>query len=61
MSDLASLERAVSGADAVIHLAAAKSDEPDSYATNVEGTRNLVAACGKSGTFGSSSMSAPLR
>jgi NADH dehydrogenase len=49
MSDLASLEQAATGIDAVIHLAAAKSDEPDSYATNVEGTRNLVAACGKNG------------
>jgi nucleoside-diphosphate-sugar epimerase len=48
MSDLASLERAVAGADAVIHLAAAKSDEPDSYETNVDGARNLVTACNKS-------------
>lgn len=47
MSDLASIERAVAKADAVIHLAAAKSDEPESYATNVDGTRNLVAACNK--------------
>jgi nucleoside-diphosphate-sugar epimerase len=49
MADLASLERAAVGADAVVHLAAAKSDEHDSYKTNVEGTRNLVAACNKSG------------
>jgi len=49
MADLASLERAAARADAVVHLAAAKSDERDSYETNVEGTRNLVAACNKSG------------
>jgi len=49
MSDLASLERALAGADAVIHLAAAKSDEPDSHETNVDGARNLVAACNRNG------------
>lgn len=37
--------QSVKGCDAVIHLAAAKSDEPESYATNILGAKNLIAAC----------------
>ena len=45
MRDAASLRMAVKSADAVVHLAAAKSDEPESVDVNVEGARRLVAAC----------------
>lgn len=49
MQDAASLDAAAAGADWVVNLAAAKSDEPDSEATNVEGARNLVQACRRGG------------
>lgn len=39
-----SLRHAANGAEWVVHLAAAKSDERDSRQTNVEGARNLVDA-----------------
>lgn len=45
MRDAASLKRASAGADWAVHLAAAKADEPDSAQTNVEGAKNLIAAC----------------
>ncbi len=45
MQDAASLSAAAAGVDWVVNLAAAKSDEPDSEATNVEGARNLIQAC----------------
>ena len=49
MTDAASLKAAVSGVDAVVHLAALKSDEPDIVAVNVGGAHNLVAACKAAG------------
>ena len=49
MTDAASLRAAVSGVDAVVHLAALKSDEPDIVAVNVGGAVNLVAACEAAG------------
>ncbi|MBU6321334.1 MAG: NAD(P)H-binding protein [Patescibacteria group bacterium] len=45
MRDAVFLSSAVAGADYVVHLAAAKADEPESYATNVDGMRHLVRAC----------------
>ncbi len=45
MKDYQSLLEATRDIYAVIHLAAAKSDEKDSYATNVIGMENLVRAC----------------
>lgn len=42
--DEASLRAALEGADAVVHLAAAKNDEQESEAINVGGARNLVGA-----------------
>jgi NADH dehydrogenase len=45
MRDGASLAAAVDGVDAVVHLAAAKSDEADSDDVNVEGARRLISAC----------------
>ena len=50
MTDAASLKAAVSGVEAVVHLAALKSDEPDIVAVNVGGALNLVAACKAAGT-----------
>ncbi len=47
MREASILEKATEGAKAVIHLAARKSDEKDSYTVNVEGTRKLVEACKK--------------
>jgi NADH dehydrogenase len=38
-----SLIRAMKGCDVVVHLAAAKSDQAWSYATNVQGTKNVLA------------------
>ncbi len=49
MRDAASLASALSGCRAVVHLAAAKSDEPDSDEVNIGGARNLVAACRETG------------
>lgn len=49
MTDAASLKAAISGADAVVHLAARKGDEPDIAAVNVGGAHNLVAACRAAG------------
>lgn len=49
MTDCESLEKAVHGVDAVVHLAALKSDESDSHAVNVGGMRNLIAACKDAG------------
>ena len=49
MRDAESLIRAVRGTSAVVHLAAAKSDENDSDDVNVEGARRLVAACKAAG------------
>jgi len=39
------LSAAMDAAQVVVHLAARKADEPDSYAVNVEGARNMVSAC----------------
>ena len=41
--------RAVQDTDAVVHLAAAKTDEKDSEEINVGGARNLVANCRATG------------
>lgn len=49
MTDAASLNAAVAGVDAVVHLAAAKNDEPATVAVNVGGAANLVAACKAAG------------
>ncbi len=45
VTDADSLVRAARGIRAVVHLAAAKSDEPDSEAINVGGATNLIRAC----------------
>ena len=45
MRDENSLHSAIKDAQVVVHLAAAKSDQPDSEDTNVGGARRLVAAC----------------
>ena len=45
MRDESSLRIALSGVDVVVHLAAAKSDEPDSDSVNVDGASRLVTAC----------------
>jgi NADH dehydrogenase len=49
MRDAAAVARAVSSVDAVVHLAAAKADEPHSEATNVGGAQNLIDACRTTG------------
>ncbi len=49
MTDAASLKAAVAGADAVVHLAARKGDEPDIVAVNVGGAHNLIEACRAAG------------
>lgn len=49
MTDATSLEAALSGMDAVVHLAALKSDEPGIGAVNVGGARNLASACKAAG------------
>lgn len=49
MTDVASLKAAVAGADAVVHLAARKGDEPDVVAVNVGGAHNLIEACRAAG------------
>jgi len=40
------------GIETVVHLAGAKSDERDSYATNVTGAKHLLEACQESGVRG---------
>jgi NADH dehydrogenase len=50
MTNAASLDAAVFGAEAVVHLAALKSDEPGIVAVNVGGALNLAAACKAAGT-----------
>ncbi len=45
MRNFPSILAATRGVDAVVHLAAAKSDEAESYSTNVVGAKNLAAAC----------------
>ena len=47
MSDRASLDEALKEVDGVVHLAAVKLDEKDSFETNVLGAKNLVDACKK--------------
>jgi NADH dehydrogenase len=49
LRDAHAVTRALAGADAVVHLAAAKADEADSEQINVEGARHLIAACRLSG------------
>ena len=49
MKDAPSLIKATRGADAVVHLAARKSDEADSAAVNVGGAKLLVEACERAG------------
>lgn len=49
MRDAATLLAATRGATAVVHLAAAKSDEKDSLDINVGGARRLVVACRANG------------
>lgn len=49
MTDAASLKAAAAGADAVVHLAARKGDEPDIVAVNVGGAHNLIEACRAAG------------
>jgi nucleoside-diphosphate-sugar epimerase len=45
MSDEGSLRRAVANMDAVVHLAALKSDEPESDDVNIGGAERLVRVC----------------
>ncbi|HUO50638.1 MAG TPA: NAD-dependent epimerase/dehydratase family protein [Candidatus Paceibacterota bacterium] len=47
ITDYKSLVRLVVGVHTVVHLAAAKSDELESRAVNVDGMRNLIEACRK--------------
>lgn len=49
MTDAASLRAAAAGVQAVVHLAALKSDEPGIVAVNVGGARSLVSACKEAG------------
>lgn len=49
MTDAESLKAAAAGVQAVVHLAALKSDEPAIVAVNVGGAHNLVAACEAAG------------
>lgn len=49
LRDAESVRRAASGAAAVAHLAALKSDEPDISAVNVQGAAVLVRACREKG------------
>jgi len=46
-----SLHDAMEGVWAVVHLAARKSDEPDSWEVNVGGAKHLVEACRSRGVF----------
>jgi nucleoside-diphosphate-sugar epimerase len=45
MKNLDSLIEATYGVERIVHLAAAKQDEKDSFEINVSGAKNLVAAC----------------
>lgn len=45
ITDVGAVQQAVHGVDAVIHLAARKSDESDSELVNVSGTKILAEAC----------------
>jgi nucleoside-diphosphate-sugar epimerase len=45
MRDECSLQQAVAGVAVVVHLAAAKSDEPESHDVNVRGAERLVKMC----------------
>jgi NADH dehydrogenase len=47
--DSTALARAVSGVEAIVHLAAAKADEKDSEEINVGGARRLIDACRSAG------------
>ena len=47
--DAAAVSRAAAGAQAVVHLAAAKADEADSHAVNVGGAEAIIAACRSAG------------
>ncbi|MBI3299984.1 MAG: NAD-dependent epimerase/dehydratase family protein [Elusimicrobia bacterium] len=49
LRDPESLLKAVTGTQAVVHLAALKSDESDIYQVNVDGSRALVEACRSAG------------
>jgi nucleoside-diphosphate-sugar epimerase len=49
MRDECSLRQAVAGVAAVVHLAAAKSDEPESDDVNVQGAERLVKVCQSAG------------
>lgn len=49
LRDLDSLRTVTQGAGAVVHLAGAKQDEPDSEETNVRGAENLAYACKENG------------
>jgi nucleoside-diphosphate-sugar epimerase len=47
MADYASIERATMGVDVVVHAAAGtRGDETESYVSTVQGTRNVLTACG---------------
>ncbi len=49
MTDAASVDACVNGVDAIVHLAARKSDEADSVAVNVGGAERLISAAKKYG------------
>jgi NADH dehydrogenase len=49
LRDADALREALRGASALVHLAAAKADEPESVAINVGGAKNLVEACRAAG------------
>ena len=49
MRDKKSLVQNTKGVDVVVHLAAAKSDERESYEINVTGAQNLLEACETNG------------
>jgi len=51
MLDEASLERAVRGTSATVHLAANKYDPKQAFDVNVQGARNLLAACERAGVL----------
>src|SRR3990167_10004625 len=50
--DASFLTKALVGVEVVVHLAAAKSDEDDSYEINVEGTKNILFSCKASSVRG---------
>jgi len=49
MRDADSLRKAIANVAVVVHLAAAKSDEPESYDVNVGGAKRLIEACNAAG------------